>query len=387
MTEPHLQYVGPLPKALTYDGKGAKWKEWPWGFIVVVVVPTLIAAIYFLLIASPVYVSESRFVVRTANGGGNPSSFGVALQGVGLSAGQTDAFAVHEYVRSTNAVADLERTMDLPAVLGPPGTDLFSRYPRPGEYRSDEGVQKALYRFVTVGYDSTTSISTLRVKAFRPQDAQRIALTLLEGGEALVNRLNERSVNDAVAQAKLAQTQAQTRLNQAQSTLTSFRNQERFIDPVRTATESSQLIGGLLETVAQLQAERSQLASEAPSSPALPSLDGRIAAYQRQINAERAKVTGSSGSLAPKIGQYEEMILDRELASEELTQATAVLIAAEQDARRQRLYLERIVAPSLPDQAIEPQRLLSILVVLTSCLLIYGIGWLLWAGVREHRQT
>jgi capsular polysaccharide transport system permease protein len=48
--------------------------------------------------------------------------------------------------------------------------------------------------------------------------------------------------------------------------------------------------------------------------------------------------------------------------------------------------LERVVNPSLPDRPSQPRRLISILVVLATSLLLYGIGWLVLAGVREHRQ-
>ena len=44
------------------------------------------------------------------------------------------------------------------------------------------------------------------------------------------------------------------------------------------------------------------------------------------------------------------------------------------------------VEPSLPDKASEPRRWRSILTVLASALLFYGVGWLIWAGIREHRQ-
>jgi capsule polysaccharide export protein KpsE/RkpR len=97
-------------------------------------------------------------------------------------------------------------------------------------------------------------------------------------------------------------------------------------------------------------------------------------------------MAGNSSSLAPMISVYEDLALARELADRELTQATAAVIAAEQEARRQKLYLDRVVSPSLPDEAAEPKRWLSILTVLASTLLAYGIGWLIWAGVREHRQ-
>jgi capsular polysaccharide transport system permease protein len=387
MTETKLNYLGPIPNLLTFDrDRTAWWRRMPWGAILVILLPTLIAAIYFLLIASPRYVSEAQFVVRQADQPTGPSTLGVALQGVGIAPTQTDAFAVHEYMVSRDAVREVNRQVDLPAILSRPGADLFSKYPRLGESRTAEGLFKGFQRFVTVGYDSTTGISTVRVEGFRPRDAQMIAETLLVGGERLVNRMNGRSLADAVADAEQAQTLARSRLSSAQQQLAAFRTREQFIDPARTATEGAQLIGGLLATVANLRAERAQLAAEAPNSPQLSVFDGRIHAYERQIAAERAKLAGASDSLAPKIGVYEDLVMNRELADRELAEATAQLITAQQDARRQKLYLDRIVSPSLPDEAAEPRRWLAILTVFATCVLIYGLGWLISAGVREHRQ-
>ena len=387
MTDAKLNYAGPLPKALTYQGAAVPWwRRMPLGFLLIVVAPTLVAAIYYLLIASPRYVSEARFLVRAPDQR-VPSSLGVALQGVGISSGQTDAFAVHEYITSRDGLRDLTRRFDVEAILSPAGTDVFSRYPRPGESRNFEGLHKAFQRFVTVGYDSTTGLTTLRVEAFRARDAQAMAETLLTGGEALVNRLNERASSDSIEDARLSQTQARSRVAETQQQLTAFRNREEFIDPELSARESSQIIGGLRASVAQLRAERSQIAAEAPSSPQLPAIDNRIAAYESQVAAERAKIAGTQGSLAPRVGTYEDLVAERELALGELEAATAALLAAEQEGRRQGLYLERVVSPSLPDDAALPKRWLSVLTVFATMMLVYGVGWLIWAGVREHRQA
>jgi capsular polysaccharide transport system permease protein len=70
-----------------------------------------------------------------------------------------------------------------------------------------------------------------------------------------------------------------------------------------------------------------------------------------------------------------------------VSQAEASLLTAQQDASRQKLYLERIVSPSLPDKGSEPRRWRAILTIFASSLLAYAIGWLVWAGIREHRQS
>jgi BexC/CtrB/KpsE family polysaccharide export inner-membrane protein len=386
MTEQKLNYIGPIPKLLAFEReRPAWWRRVPLAALLVIGLPTLLAMIYYLLIASPRYVSETQFIVRAA-GQSTPTSLGVALQGVGIAPTQTEAFAVHQYITSRDSLNELSRRYEIADMLGPRGVDAFSRYPRPWEGRSREALYKGFQRFVTVGYDSTTGISTLRVEAFRPRDALALTEALLGGGERLVNRMNDRSAADALAQARRSRDEAVGRLAAAQQQLTAFRNREQFIDPTLTAKEGSELIGGLQTEVARLRADRAQIAAEAANSPQLPVFDGRIRAYERQIAAEREKLAGDATSLAPRISVYEDLSLARELADREVTLANASVVNAEQEARRQKLYLDRVVAPSLPDEPSEPRRWLAILTVFASCCLAYGVGWLIYAGVREHRQ-
>lgn len=380
-----LTYLGPLAEV-----RGAVLrKPWvrrvPWLFVLIVCVPTLIAMAYYFVIAAPQYVSEAKFVVRQPTSD-RPSSFGVALQGVGLSSEQTDAFSVHEYIMSRDGLADLSRRVDIRAALQRPGADFLARYPRIWEDDSQEDLHKALGRFVTVGYDSKTGLSILRVKAFRAADAQQIANALLGNGEVLVNRLNDRAATDAVTEGQRTVTEARMRLAAAQEGLSNFRSREEFVDPQSAARLSSEVIGNLMGAVANLKAERAQISAEASSSPQLPSIDNRIRALEGQIELEKGKIAGAPTSLAPKIGMYETLVLEREFADRELVAANAALESAKMQARRQRLYLDRVVSPALPDKPTEPRRLLAVLAVLASSLVLFGIVWLLRVGFSEHSQ-
>jgi len=386
MSDPRISYVGPVAGTGAPSGQSrGVMSRIPLAFILIVVLPTLVTAIYFLLIASPRYVSEARFIVR-AGAQEQPSSLGVALQGVGLSATATDAFAVHEYIKSRDALVQVGQQVDIAKMLAAESADPLSRYPRPWESRSNEALFKNFQRFVTVGYETSTGISTLRVEAFNPRDSQRAAQALLEGGERLVNRLNDRAAARSVQDAERTVQEAEFRLNAIQGRLTNYRNREGIIDPTLSATEGSSMIGQLLSSVATLRAERAELASQAPQSPQLPLIDARIAAFERQVTIERNKIAGDQGSLATKISGYEALALEREFADRALGAASASLDSARLDARRQKLYLERVVNPGMPDRPAEPKRLMAILAVLISTMLVYGIGWLVWAGLREHRQ-
>lgn len=386
MADTDLTYIGAAEEPRAVRPVKRSWlKRLPLGFLIVVGVPTLLGGFYYGLIASPRYVSESHFVVRSASSN-QPTGLGLALQGVGISSGMNDAFAVHEYMTSRDSVKALQARFNLKDMFARPGVDWFSRTPRPWEGRSDEALYKGFQRFLTVGYDATSGISTVRVEAFSAKDASAVNAALLDNGEALINRLNERSAANAVRDARASYELARAEVTTSQQELTTLRNSAQFIDPRAAVTESTGVISGLLTTIAQLRAERAQLAAEAPSSPQLPTLNSRIAAYEQQVQEARAKVTGGASSLVPKVGAYEDLIMRREIADKVMAQATAALLTAEQDARRQKLYLDRIVSPSAPDKPTEPKRFLALLTIFASSLLVYAVGWLVWAGVREHRQ-
>ncbi|WP_438851604.1 chain-length determining protein [Brevundimonas nasdae] len=382
-----LRYIGPLPGQT--DGKKSGWaavrQRVSLPFVVVVGVPTLLALIYWGLVATPQYVSEAHFMVRKTQES-RPNSLGLVLQGVGLSAGVSDSFAVQEFIGSRDAAEALDKRLDLAKVLSRNGADALSRYPRPFQRASEEAQYKALKRFVTVSYNATSGITTLRTQAFAPQDAQSMNLALIAEGEKLVNRLNERSASDAVAEAEQAVIDATARHADIQRQLATFRNRERFIDPQIAAAESTQLIAGLLSSAAQLRAEYAQLQQTAPQSPQLPVIQSRIAAYDAQIAQERTKLTGDASSLVPKIATYENLVFQGELATRALAESSSALLTAQQDARRQKLYLDRIVEPNLADRPTQPQRLRAIIIVFLSSLMVFLLGRLLWAGLREHRQ-
>ncbi|MBA4332282.1 chain-length determining protein [Brevundimonas sp.] len=385
MNQNKVNYLGPIDRIAPKLSRPGNWPRLPVSFLLVVCLPVLAAAVYYLFFAAPQYVSEARFIVR-APAQEQPSSFDFALQGVGLSSTQTDVFVVHEYIMSRDGLAQLARRMDIGAALARPGLDFWARYPRPWETKSEESLFSAYKRFVEVGYDSTKGISTIRVKAFTPEEAQRANAALLDGGEGLINRLNERAYEDAIREANLVATESEERLAASQRALAAFRNREQFIDPARSAQEGTSLIGDLMGQLAVLRAERAQLAEQVPSSPQLAILDSRIRAFDAQISVERQKLAGAASSLAPKIGAYETLVLEREMADRAVAQSRLALDSAQKQARGKRLYLQRIVEPNRPDAPAEPHGWLSLLTVLASCLAIYSIGWLIVASVREHRQ-
>jgi capsular polysaccharide transport system permease protein len=357
-------------------------------FVVMVLIPTLLAVIYYGLIAAPIYVSETHFIVRTPSQQ-QPSTLDSVLLGVGFgsaSASTTDSYAVHEYISSRDAVHDLEQYHNLRAKLARPPLDPIARFPRPFARRTFEDLYHSYGRFVNVSYNSQTGISVLTVKAFNPQDAAELATALLDGGEGVINRLNDRSAADAVNDAKRHTQEAEKRVTSAETALTEFRNREKLIDPTRSSLSELELAAKIEGQLMTLRAERSALAASAPSSPQLPVMDQQIQAFQTQSDEERGKIAGQDSSLAPMIGEYEQLVIDRDFAAKELTAASTSAETAQMDMRRKHLYLERIVPPNVPDAAREPRRFYSVILVFLTSLLCFGSVVLVRAGFREHGQ-
>ncbi|MDB5439800.1 MAG: chain-length determining protein, partial [Caulobacteraceae bacterium] len=205
-------------------------------------------------------------------------------------------------------------------------------------------------------------------------------------GEALVNQLNVQAETDAVAEANTEVVEAQVHLTQAQAALTVYRNKEGIIDPKSTSLGGLDLIAKLSTDLAALRAERAGLAASAPQSPQLPGMDNRITAYQQQIDLERSKLVGESSSLSSKISDFERLTFDEELAGKELASAMTALDGSRQEARRKRLYLQRVVEPQLPQSPALPYRFAGFLVFLVSTLMAYAIAKLVTGALKEHRQ-
>ena len=107
-----------------YANKPAAFKLFLW----VVVLPTLLAAVYYGLIASDIYVSEARFSVRTSEQGG--ISGGVLISIFTGTAGESsseDAAIVAEYILSQDMLTELDKRLDLRKHFSSHNVDFLSR--------------------------------------------------------------------------------------------------------------------------------------------------------------------------------------------------------------------------------------------------------------------
>jgi len=355
-------------------------------FICAVVVPTTCAVVYFGLIASDIYVSESRFVIRGPN---KAPSTGLAslLKGTdfaGLSGGEN--FAVRDYVTSRDALRALNDKGQIAEIYSRPQIDPLNRLSSWHGALTNEEVFRYFSKKVSVEEESGSAITTLRVRAYTAKDVHWINERLLQLSESLVNRLNDRSRKDLVRYAERDVAEAKLRARDAALALSAYRNRERIIDPERQASVSLQMVSKLQDELIALRTQLIQFESFAPQNPQVPVLKKRIASLTHEIEQQVSGVAGGQGSLANSAVQYQRLSLENQFADRMLTGALASLELAQNDARRQQVYVERIVEPSQPDEAVEPKRLKGIFSTFILGLVAWGVLTMLLAALKEHQD-
>ncbi|QUD89095.1 capsule biosynthesis protein [Phenylobacterium montanum] len=355
-----------------------------WGLLGFVVLPTLVASIYLFAFASNQYVSEAHFIVRNSQQTMTPPTGIGQLFGLGAAAqSQTDSFSVADYLQSNDAVSALNAKLNIVNMFGRPDVDFLSRLtphdPAP------ETLLRYYRRQVRIVPNEDTGEIVMTVRAFQPADARSIAETLLQLGESRVNDFNARADQEALRVTDREVAEAQVQLANIQAQLTQFRSSRGDIDPVKTSGAQLLLVSRLQEELADAESRQaSMMRFISPSSPQAIAAASRIRALKAQISAESARLSSNGGGMAPKLAGYEGLLLQQDLAAKRYAVASAAAATAREEARKQRLFIVRVVEPNLPVKSLYPRRLVTIGTLLAGLLVAYGIGWLLLAGVREH---
>ena len=361
------------------------WVRTHWKFVLVVVAPTLLVAGYYYLVAADQYRSEAHFIVKSGERGASSGGGFGAILGLGgaPSESASDVASVSDYLQSHDVVSAVNRRINLVDVFRRPEADVLSRL-KAGD-PTPETLLKYFRSRVNIRQDRDTGITDVTVTTFRPGDSYAIAQLLLSLGEQRVNAMNARSYQGAVASAKRQLIEAEEVIAGIQSQITRFRQTSADIDPQSTGQAQIKLVS---DANGKLSAARAQLAAMGAaishSSPQYVALSRTVRSLEVEASRQSGRLAGNSSAMPKSLGQYEDLRVRQEYAGKNYEAAAANLQKAQDDARRQQLYVVRVVNPNMPVKALFPERAKAVLTVFFALLLTYSISWLIAAGVREH---
>lgn len=347
--------------------------------------PVICAIAYFGIFASDVYISESTFVVRSPEKQ-TPTGLGVLLRSTGIGSTGDEIAAVESYVQSRDALRDVNAKSALARMYTHPDISIFDRFAPFGRNSSFEDLFRYFQKHVSLEHDPASSSAKLVVRAYTPQDAYRLNERLLEQSEKLVNTLNERARSDLIAFAQREVGDAEQRATQASLALSVYRNQQGVVDPEMQAEVQLQMVSKLQDELITTKTQLAELRAFTPQNPQVEVLTTRVRELSHEVDAQLGKVAGDRKSLSSVAARYQRLKLESQFADRQLAAAMSSLTDAKSDARRKQVYVERIVQPNQPDEALEPRRLRGIVATLALGLLAWGVLSLLLAGVKEHKE-
>ncbi len=340
--------------------------------LIYVILPISMAVGYYGFLASDQFQSESRFTVRSSTPALGKDQV-AKVTGIPAAKIAQDTQIVVNFIKSHEMIDVLKKRIDLKTVFGDPSIDWWARLP---DDASAEELLEYWEGMVTTSISPTSGIVTVKVRAFRPEDAAMLVTEILKASEVVVNQVNDRIWKDVTRTAEENLENAKIQLQKARDTFAKSRNDSGVL----TIEASSQIISNLLNTAEteRLKLQQrydSQIAVVSKDAPQMRILRREIESKDQQIaelNSRLAGQSASSPNLADVSQDFSQLQLAQSLAEQQFASSVKTVEQVQFVSRQQLLYLDSFMAPRVPDDAEYPRRALWIAVTFAVSLLMWS---------------
>jgi len=353
---------------------------------VFVMLPTILAAWYFFMIATPLYATNSEFVIQQADSASAPGTGLGGLLGGGAGLGSIqDSVTVQSFLQSREAMRRLDATEGFKAHFSDPAIDPLRRL---APDATDEAAYRLYRRHVLISFDPTEGIIKMEVSATDPETSERFARALIGFAEEQVDQLTQRLRENQMRDAMESFERAEERTFGAQMRVLEL--QERF-QVINSEVEVSLLTQQITALERQLNQERLTLedlrANARPNLARVAQVERRISALEAQIGALRSSLTqgGADGTSLARV-QRELVMAEADVATRQmlLAQAMQQLESSRIEANRQVRYLSMGVSPIAPDEAAYPRSFANTALAFLSFAGLYLIVSMTASILREQ---
>ncbi|MDB5972490.1 MAG: sugar transporter [Hydrocarboniphaga sp.] len=368
------------------DSQGARKASFliSWLYIGSMVVPLILYSTYIGLIRSPGYISEAEIVVQS------DASLGSATLDLGLfsasSGAVADALLIQEYIQSLTLLLLLDDELKLRQHYSDASKDPISRLDSDA---SREAFLKFYNKRVQVRVDGSSYIIHLTVEAYSREFAQAMAERIVKEADHFVNQISQKIAREQMTFVEHELEKSNARLHTATAQLIELQKKNELLSP---ETESATLSGIIASLQAQLAGRRAQLSASLgyinETAAEIVSQRTAIAALEKQIVSERAKqVGGDDKGLSDLYLDYQAAQTAVTVASDSYQVGLRALEASRLAASHNAKHLVQVSKASLPDEALVPARLYSIVTAFFLLHLVFFILTLIAAAIRDHRDA
>lgn len=347
----------------------------------------LVFATYWLLFASDRYVSTAHIVVQRTDLSTSGAADGLASLIGGVSGvNRSDQLMMRDYLLSVGMLENLDNELDLRGHYSNWRRDLFSKFLF--ENAPVEWLHRYYQSRVSVELDEYSGVLVINAQAYTPEMSKAISEKLVNEGEAFMNHIANGLAQSQVDFLEKQVVQMQERALKARQAALDYQNKKGLVSPMASAESAVAIVAKLQASLTELQTQRSALQSYLVSShPSVVMLSQQIAAVEKQIVHEQAKLASPTGKpLNKTVEEYQRLEMEAAFADAVYKTALSALERGRIEATRMIKKVSVVQPPTQPEYPLEPRRIYNTLVALMVAFLMAGIAQLLWAVVQDHKD-
>jgi capsular polysaccharide transport system permease protein len=316
--------------------------------------PTIMGGYYFYNIATPMYATDSQFLIIQNEGSGGHGPLGGLLPT--QFANSADSIATQSYLQSKDAMLRLDKDVGFVSHFSQPGIDPIQRMDPDA---SNEEAYKFYKKNVKIGYDPTEGMIRMEVIAADPKVAAVFSEHLLDYAEERVNGLSQQKREDGMRDARTAYEQTVKQRRDAQEALIKLQvengvDPEAVIASIRAQISNYETL--LLEKELELAA---LLDNPRPNRAKVDGVQGdvrRIGVQLDRLNERMNSATEGTNSLAQQAVSLQLAQADLAAADMALQSSQTQMEQARTEAQRQVRYLTIAVQPVASQSASYPRK-------------------------------
>ncbi len=319
-----------------------------------VMLPTFAAGYYFYKVATPMYATDSQFLIIQSEGGGGASPFGGILPT--QFANSADSIATQAYLQSKDAMLRLDRDVGFKDHFAQDSVDPIQRLDADA---TNEEAYKVYKKNVKIGYDPTEGVIRMEVIAADPALSASFSESLINYAEERVNNLSKQKREDGMRDALEGFETAQQKRRDAQEALIKMQV-ENGVDPeaeiIAIRTQITTYEGLLIEKELELAA---LMDNARPNRAKVDGARGDVRRLNEQLDKLKEKMntaTEGENSLAQQAVTMQLAQADLAAADMVLQSAQTAMDQARTEASRQVRYLTVAVEPVAPEEPTYPRK-------------------------------
>ena len=368
-------------------------KKWAQPWVLLLAIPFVLFAFYQLVWAAPRFESRAQLIIQQPDGMATMDPSMALLSGLGVGGNSTgDTEIAKAYIHSEDMLNYLQTHNNLKEHYQN-GGDVFSRLSNDA---SIEDLLKFYIDHTTVEIDEASGVIKILVQGFTPEFANTLTQAIVNRAEWYINSIGHQLADAQLKFIKLEHAKVEQRLRDAQKSTLAFQQKNNLLDPEAEGLALQQITYGLEGQIAtksaQLKGLRSTMTEKAPQVVMLAS---ELSALKTQLELERDRLSTQQGtnsniknngtSVSEVLAQFSDLKIELELALKGYTSSEVSLDKARIEAYRQLKYLVVVESATLPQDNKYPTTLYNILLFAALQLMLFGIGKIVLATVKELR--